>query len=55
MLVQGTRIPLLVTTCCDNSEFSRVMTLKSSSGVFALKVFPIRKQITLSTLFSTAY
>ena len=32
-----------------------MMTLKSLGGVFALKVFPICKQITVSTLFSTAF
>ena len=31
------------------------MILNSSSGVFALKVFPIRKQIIMSNLFSTAF
>jgi len=31
------------------------MTLKSSDGVFALEVFPIHKQIIVSTLFFTAY
>ena len=32
-----------------------MVTLNSSSEVFALEVFPIRKQITMSTLFSIAY
>ena len=32
-----------------------MMTLKSPDKVFALEVFPIRKQITVSTLFSTAF
>ena len=32
-----------------------MVTLKSPGGVFALEVFPIRKQITVSTLFSTAF
>ena len=54
-LVLGTRIPLLVTAYYDNSGFSRVMTLKSPSEAFALEVFPIHKQITVSTLFSAAY
>ena len=49
------KIPLLVIACCDNSEFSKVVTLKSPGGVFPLEVFPIRKQITVSTLFSAAY
>ena len=31
--VLGIRIPLLVIACCDNSEFSGVVTLKSSDGV----------------------
>ena len=48
-------IPLLVTICCDNSGLLGVMTLKSPGGVFALKVFPIREQITMLTLFFTAY
>ena len=48
-------IPLLVTACCDNSEFSEVVILNSPSGVFALEVFSIRKQITMSTLFSIAF
>ena len=48
-------IPLLVTTCFDNSGFLGVVILKFSGGVFALKVFPIRKQITVSILFSAAY
>ena len=46
---------LLVTACCDNSGFSGVVTLKSPGGVFALEVFLIRKQITMSTLFSAEY
>ena len=41
-------IPLLVTTCFDNSGFSRVETLKSLGGVFTVYVFLIRKQITMS-------
>ena len=48
-------IPLLVTACCDNSEFTEVVILNSPSGVFALEVFSIRKQITMSTLFSIAF
>ena len=48
-------IPLLVTACCGNSGFSGVVTLKSPGGVFALEDFLIRKQITVSTLFSVAY
>ena len=32
-----------------------MVTLKSLSGVFALEVFPICKQITMSNLFSTAF
>ena len=44
-------IPLLVPACCDNSGFSRVVTLKSLGGVFAMYVFPIRKQITVSIYF----
>ena len=50
-----TEIPLLVTACCDNSGFSGVVTLNSFDGVFALELFPIHKQITISTLFSTAF
>ena len=46
---------LLVTAYCDNSVFSGVVTLKSPCEVFASKVFLIRKQITVSILFSTAY
>ena len=46
---------LLVTVCCDNNGFSRVVTLKSLSWVFSLEVFPIHKQITVSTLFSATY
>ena len=49
------RFFLLVIACCDNSGFWGVVTLKSLGGVFALKVFPIHKQITVSTLFSVAY
>ena len=45
----------LVTACCDNSEFSGVVTLKSPGGVFALEVFPIHKQITVSNLFSAVF
>ena len=48
-------IPLLVTACFDNSEFSGVVTLNSPGGVFPLEVFPIRKQITMSNLISTAF
>ena len=44
-------IPLLVTACCDNSEFSGVVTLKLPGGVFVVLVFPIRKQITMSIYF----
>ena len=44
-------ILLLVTACFDNSGFSGMVTLKSFSGVFAMLVFPICKQITMSTLF----
>ena len=32
-----------------------MVTLKSPGGVFALEVFPIRKQITVSILFSAAF
>ena len=31
------------------------MTLNSSNEVFALEVFPIRKQIIMSNLFSNAF
>ena len=48
-------IPLLVTTYFDNSGFLGVVTLNSPNGVFALEVFPIRKQITESNLFSAAF
>ena len=47
-LVEGTRIPLLVTVCFDNSGFSGVVTLKSPDKVFVVLVFPSRKQITMS-------
>ena len=47
-----TGISLLVITCYDNSEFSRVVTLKSQNGVFAMQLFPIRKEITVSIYFS---
>ena len=53
--ILGSGISLLVTAYCDNSRFMGVVTLKSSGGVFALEVFLIRKQITLSTLFFAAY
>ena len=32
-----------------------MVTLNSLGGVFALEVFPIRKQITMLTLFSDAF
>ena len=32
-----------------------MVTLNSPSGVFALEVFPIHKQITMSTLFSVVF
>ena len=32
-----------------------MVTLNSPGGVFALEVFAIHKQITVSTLFSTAF
>ena len=54
-LVKDIKIPLLIIAFCDNSEFSEVVTLNSSGGVFALEVFSIRKQITVSTLFSAAF
>ena len=41
-------IPLFVTACYDNSEFSGVVTLKSLGGVLAVLVSPIRKQIIMS-------
>ena len=44
-------IPLLVTACCDNSGVSGVVTWKSSGGVFAVRFFPIRKQITVLFIF----
>ena len=50
-LVEGTRIPLLVTVCFDNNRFSGVMTLKSLGGVFSALVFPIRKEITVLIYF----
>ena len=37
-----------IIACFDNSGFLGVVTLKSPSGVFAVQVFPIRKQITVS-------
>ena len=44
---QVLRFFLLVTAYFDNSEFSRMVTVNSPSGVrFAQVVFPIRKQIT---------
>ena len=54
-LISDTGIPLLVTACCNNNEFSGVVTLKSSGESFALEVFPVRKQIIASTLFFAAY
>ena len=50
-LVKGIGILLLVTTCCDDSGISGVVTLKSPGGVFAVLVFPIRKQITVLFIF----
>ena len=44
-------VKFLVTACCDNSGISGVMTLKSPGGVFAVLVFPIRKQITVLIYF----
>ena len=44
-------IPLLVTTYCDNSRVSGVVTWKSLGGVFAVRFFPIRKQITVLFIF----
>ena len=38
-LVKGTRIPLLITACFDNSGFSEVVTLKLTGGIFAVLVF----------------
>ena len=32
-----------------------MVTLKSPGEIFALEVFPIRKQVTVSTLFYTAF
>ena len=48
-------IPLLVTAYFDNSGLSGVVTLNSLGGVFALEIFPIRKQITMSNLFASAF
>ena len=39
----------------DNSGFLGVMSLNSPGRVFALVVFPIRKQITMSNLISIAF
>ena len=44
----NTYVLTLVTACCDNSGFLGVVVLKSPDEVFALEVFPIRKQITMS-------
>ena len=44
-------IPLLVTACCDNNGVSGVVTWKSPDGVFAVRFFPIRKQITVLFIF----
>ena len=44
-------IPLLVTACFDNGEFLGVVNLKSPGGVFAMQVFSIHKQITVSIYF----
>ena len=44
-------IPLLVTTYCDNSRVSGMVTWKSLGGVFAVRFFPIRKQITVLFIF----
>ena len=41
----------IVTACCDNSGFMGVVTLKSLGVVFAVFVFPICKQITVSIYF----
>ena len=49
------RFLLLVTAYFDNSGFSGVVTLNSPGGVFALEVFPIRKQITVSNLIFAAF
>ena len=38
--VQGTGIPLLVTACCYNSGFSRVVTSNSPGGVLSWKFSP---------------
>ena len=48
-------ISLLVTACFDNSGLSGVRILKSPCGVFAVLVFPIRKQITVLIYFSRDY
>ena len=40
-----------LTACCDNSGVSGVMTWKSPDGVFAVRVFPILKQITMLFIF----
>ena len=50
-LVYGTGISLLVIASYDNSGFLGVVTLKSPDGIFAMLVFPIRKQITMSIYF----
>ena len=46
---------LLVIVCLDNNGFSKVVTLNSPSGIFALQVFHIRKQITVSNLLCAAF
>ena len=47
----NTYVLTLVTACCDNSGFLGVVVLKSPDEVFALEVFPIRKQITCQLYF----
>ena len=47
-------IPLLVTTCCDNSRVSRVVTWKSPGGIFAVRFSPFVNKSPCH-FFSAAY
>ena len=48
-------IPLLVTTCFDNSGFFRVVTLNSVGGVLARWFSPFVNKLPMSNLFSGAF
>ena len=55
MVQLGTGIPLLVTTCFDNSGFSGVVTLNSPGGILLQWFSPFANKSPVSNLISIAF